>query len=41
MGTLEREPSLEIVLLGGGEVEGTGDDGNDPVWNPKRLVEFF
>ena len=41
MSTLEREPSLKIVLLGGSKVEGTGDDGDDPVWNFKGLVEFF
>ena len=41
MSTLEREPSLEIVLLGSGEVEGTGDDGDDPVWNFEGLVEFL
>ena len=41
MSTLERKPSLEIVLLGGGEVEGTGDDGDDPVWDFKGLVEFL
>ena len=41
MSTLEREPSLEIVLLGGSEVKGTGDDGGDPVWNFEGLVEFL
>ena len=41
MSTLEGEPSLEIVLLGGSEVEGTGNDGDDPVRNLERLVEFL
>ena len=41
MSTLEREPSLEIVLLGGSEVEGAGNDSNDPVWNVEGLVEFL
>ena len=41
MSALEREPSLEIVLLGGSEVEGTGDNGDDPVWNFKGLIKFF
>jgi hypothetical protein len=41
MSTLERKPSLEIVLLGGSEVECTGNDGDNPVWDFKRLVEFF
>jgi hypothetical protein len=41
MSALERKPSLEIVLLGGGEVEGTRNDGDDPVRDFKRLVEFL
>jgi len=41
MGTLERKPSFEIVLLGGSEVEGTGNDGDDPIWNVKGLVKFL
>lgn len=41
MSTLEREPSLEIVFLGGCEVEGTGNDGDNPVRDFERLVEFL
>jgi hypothetical protein len=38
---LEGEPGLEIVLLGGGVVQSTRDDGHDTVWNAKGLVEFL
>ena len=41
MSTLEWEPGLKIVLLGGSKVEGTGNDGDKPVWNFERLVEFL
>lgn len=39
--TLVWEPSLKIVLLGGGVVERAGDDLNNTVWDAKGLVELL
>lgn len=39
--SLEREPGLEIVLLGGGVVESSRDDRDDAVWKAEGLVEGF
>lgn len=41
MSTLERKPSLKVVLLGSSEVEGTGNNGDDSVWDFEGLVEFL
>lgn len=39
--TLEWEPGLQVVLLGGSIVESTGNDGDDAVGDVQGLVEFF
>lgn len=41
MSALEGEPSLKIALLGGSKVESAGNDGDNPVWNSERPIEFL
>jgi len=38
---LEREPGLQIIFLGGSEIESARNDGDDAVRDAEGLVEAF